>query len=79
MEKKKGQSNLAELNAILFAELDRLNDSEVRGEELEEEISRAKAMSDISKTIVANATLVLKAKIAESNGDVYKALPEMLT
>lgn len=78
-QEKKNRNNLAELNDILFAELDRLNDNEVRGEELKEEIDRAKGMINVARTIISNADLVLKARVAESNGDVYKELPGMLS
>ena len=56
------QNTLTDLNNHLFAQLERLSDEELKGETLQEEISRAKAVSDIASTIIANGGLVLKAK-----------------
>ncbi|MCU5595061.1 hypothetical protein [Bacillus mobilis] len=58
------RNTLGDLNNHLFAQLERLGDEELVGEELEEEINRAKAVTDVATQIIANGSLVLKAKVA---------------
>ena len=53
--------NLAELNEILFAQLDRLNIDSLKGDALIEEISRSSAVIGVSKEIVSNARVILDA------------------
>lgn len=53
-------NTLVDLNNHLFAELERLSDEDLRGEELEEELKRAKAISDVSANIIANGALAFK-------------------
>lgn len=76
------KNTLGDLNNHLFAQLERLGDEELNGEKLAEEISRARAISDIATQVIANGSLVLKAKafIYEcTNGDdTDKKLPPML-
>jgi hypothetical protein len=55
------RNKLSDLNDHLFAELERLGDEEIKGEELKQEIERAKAISVVSKNIIENAKTVLKA------------------
>ena len=73
------QNKLSDLNNHLFASLERLGDEELSGEELLEEINRAKAINNVAEQIVSNASLVLKAQIAL--GESMRAdmkLPPML-
>ena len=56
------KNKLTDLNNHLFAQLERLNDEDLQGEALEEEIKRAKAVSDISTNIINNARTVLEAQ-----------------
>ena len=58
------QNKLSDLNNHLFAQLERLGDEELSGDKLSEEIDRARAVTDVAQQIIANGTLVLKAKIA---------------
>lgn len=56
------KNKLTDLNNHLFAELERLSDEELTGEELNEEINRAKAITQISTQIIQNGALALKAE-----------------
>ena len=49
-------NNLGKLNDILFEQLDRMNNTNLRGQELQDEISRADAIIDIGRTITAFQT-----------------------
>lgn len=55
------RNTLTDLNNHLFAQMERLSDEDVTGEKLLEEINRAKAVSEIAKTIVTNGNLMLEA------------------
>lgn len=76
------KNTLSDLNNHLFAQLERLGDEELKGEELQQEINRAKAISDIATQVISNGSLVLKAKTfmhEYGNGDqADKKLPPML-
>ncbi len=64
------KNSLGDLNNHLFAQLERLGDEDLKGEALQEEINRAKAVSDIATQVIANGSLVLKANIAINDGDI---------
>lgn len=53
----KTKNTLVDLNNLLFEQLERLNDDELSQEELEQEINRSKAMTDVAKTVIDNASL----------------------
>lgn len=53
------QNTLGDLNNHLFMQLERLNDEDIKGEELKDELLRAKAIADVAKNIVDNAKVVL--------------------
>ncbi|MFB7301697.1 hypothetical protein [Heyndrickxia sporothermodurans] len=75
------RNTLGDLNNHLFAQLERLSDEDIKGEELTEEIKRAESISKIASQVIANGNLVLKAQIAY-NGDgrtvIEKDRPKML-
>lgn len=73
------KNKLSDLNNHLFEELERLNDEELVGDKLNEEINRAKAITDVAEKIIDNGNLVLKA-VHEQNeyGTVSKNVPKML-
>lgn len=49
------KNTLSDLNNHLFAQLERLNDENLCGDDLKDEIVRAKSVMDISSTIIENA------------------------
>ncbi|MBF7019237.1 hypothetical protein ISO99_04860 [Staphylococcus sp. 18_1_E_LY] len=73
------QNTLGDLNNHLFAQLERLNDEEIKGEELKEEIERSKAVSNIAKGIIDNGQLVLQAqKFADDQMNADGKMPKLL-
>lgn len=73
------RNTLGDLNNHLFEQLERLNNNELKSEELKEEISRAKAISDVAAKIIENGKLVLEAqKFADDKWDAERSLPKML-
>lgn len=53
---------LADLNQVLFDSLDRLNNDNLRGEDLQEEISRSDSIGRVAARILDNAELQLEAQ-----------------
>ena len=74
------QNKLGDLNNHLFAQLERLSDEDLKGEQLEEEINRAKAVTSIASQIIQNGNLVLNAmKFADDKFDADAQVPKMLS
>lgn len=55
------KDTLKDLNDHLFEEMERLNDEDLSGEELDKEIKRADAMTKVSKQIISNGSLAVRA------------------
>ena len=55
------RNKLSDLNDHLFAQIERLGDEDTKGDKLSEEIGRAKALTDVSMSIISNAALELRA------------------
>jgi len=73
------KNTLGDLNNHLFAQLERLNDEDMKGESLREEIERARAITVVATQIINNGNLVLHAKKAmESSMNADAKLPKML-
>lgn len=76
------QNNLTALNNYLFEQIERINDDSLSDEELEKEIKRSGAVTNIAKTIIDNGELALKTmKHADEYGygsDKNKRVPVML-
>ena len=56
------KNTLGNINKYLFIQLERLNDEDLKGDKLTEEIERSKAVTNVAKEIIANANIVLQAK-----------------
>ncbi len=67
--------NLGDLHGSLFEQLDRLNKDGLKGEELKQEIDRAKAMGSIAQSIIKNGELVLRAKTELSPNVINNTVP----
>ena len=73
------RNTLGDLNNHLFAQLERLTDEDLKGEELKTELLRAEAVTSVSQQIIANAAVVLKAKKMSSDSfDADLVMPKML-
>jgi len=74
------KNKLSDLNDHLFSQLERLNDEELSDDDLQKEIGRSQAVSQISKEIIGNARLQLDAiKLkAEYQGLSKDDLPALL-
>ena len=74
------KNTLGDLNNHLFAQLERLGDEELKGEELQEEIVRAKSVTAIASQIISNGNLVLEAEKfkADTLGRSNAKAPDML-
>ena len=56
------KNKLSDLNNHLFAQLERLSDEGIKGEDLDEEIRRAEAVCNVATQIIDNGSLALKAE-----------------
>lgn len=56
------KNKLLDLNNHLFEALERLNDEDLKGDELVAEMERAKSISGIAQTIINNGELMFKAQ-----------------
>lgn len=73
------KNNLEALNNYLFEAIERIQEADTFGEELDEEIKRAEAVSGVAKVIIQNGELALKAmkQANEFCGEEYST-PVML-
>jgi len=71
------KNKLIDLNNHLFAQIERLNDEDKKGDDLKQEIERSKAMANVAKNIIDNGKLALAAQV-ELGGLSKKDTPEML-
>ena len=74
------RNKLSDLNNHLFEQLERLNDDELIEKNLEQEISRSKAIATIAQQIINNGNLMLN---AQKHKDEYYGsrnceMPELL-
>ncbi|MDY6283086.1 MAG: hypothetical protein SPL40_08545 [Erysipelotrichaceae bacterium] len=73
------KNSLIDLNNHLFAELERLGDEDLKGDELKAEIERANMISSVARAAIDNANTVLRAaKFQEDRLDINNRAPELL-
>lgn len=72
------RNTLGDLNNHLFAEIERLGDESTTGEELEQEIQRARAVTAVSSQVIKNAGLILDAMKFKDDKLSAEELPKML-
>ena len=70
-------NNHSALNNYLFEQIERLNDPELKGDELAQECKRAQAINETAGQIVKNASLSLEAHKLMSEGRL-EHMPKML-
>ena len=70
------KNKFTDLHNHLFEQMERLNDDELTGDKLKEEIRRAEAMNKVAGQLVNIGNLVLRAKVAadNANGDIRMPL-----
>ena len=74
-----GANTLVELNNMLFEQINQLNTTNAKGDELKALVGKTKVLNEIAKTIVMNADVLLKAQVYEQEKlACCQALPEML-
>lgn len=73
------KNKLSDLNNHLFAQIERLNDEDLKGEKLEKEAKRSEAMVAVADQIIRNATVQIAVAriIADRGGDPMAHLPEI--
>lgn len=74
------KNKLLDLNNHLFAQLERLSDEDLKGDELQNELARAKAITGVSQEIICTGRLALDAqKVLADYLRPGTKLPPMLT
>lgn len=72
------RNTLIDLNDHLFMQIERLSDEDLTSEELEKELKRAKAMSQIAGQVVGVASIVLEATKFNTDYETLGRAPRML-
>lgn len=73
------KNTLGDLNGYLFEQLERLNSEDLKGEALELELRRGKAITEVAAQVIANGKLVLDAqRFMDDRNDVKGEMPKML-
>ena len=72
------RNKLIDLNNHLFEALERINDENLKGESLQEEINRAKTITTIGNTIINNAGLALEVEKYKNDFGKGVSLPLMI-
>jgi len=66
------KNKLADLNNHLFEQMERLNDDNLKGDNLKFEVERARAMAELAKEIVGSAKVTIDAIRLVEKGVVKK-------
>jgi len=74
------KNKLTDLNNHLFAQIERLDDDELKGEDLKNEVIRAHAMTVVAREVINNGRLAFDAAKAvhENYLDAKSGLPQLL-
>lgn len=73
------RNTLGDLNNHLFAQLEKLGEDDLTGNELVEELERTKAIMSVANQIISNGSLVLKATtVRDDRTNVEENIPKML-
>ena len=56
------RNKISDLNNHLFSQLEKLNDDQLQGDQLNTEVSRARAMSSLASQIINSTKLTLDAR-----------------
>ena len=75
--KNNTKNKMSDLNDHLFLQMERLNEEELKGEKLKEEIVRAKAVAGVANQIINNAKVCIDGMKAFNEG-LIKKVPRML-
>lgn len=71
------RNKLTDLNNHLFAQLERLNDEDLKDDDLQLEVQRATAISKIASQVIGNAKVSLEAVKMIHSGDLRSTeIPE---
>jgi hypothetical protein len=66
------KNKLSDLNNHLFAQLERLSNEDLKGEDLANEINRSNAVTSVAKEVISNARLVLDAQKQYDSGNMHR-------
>ena len=73
------RNTLSDLHNVLFEEIERLSDEDIKGEELSQEIERANAIGKIAGTILDGGSLALQvARFKDNAVSIDPDLPKYL-
>lgn len=72
------KNSLADLNAYLFEELDRLSNEDMTEEQLRAEIDRSNAMTKVAERVIESADITLKALKLNAEMGPGAKLPKLL-
>ena len=72
------KNTLLDLNDHLFMQIERLNDDDLTGGQLVDEVKRAQAMTGLASQIIGSAGLMLKAVQVNSCIETEGTVPRLL-
>lgn len=71
------QNKLSDLNDFLMAQIQVLSNENLKGEELDAELRKSKAIASLSSQVIKNSRLVFDAAKATSGGNIkQQSLPK---
>ena len=72
-------ANLNDLNNVLFNQLNRLDDENLKGDDLKDELEKARTITQVADKIIQNGHLVLQAaKFKDDKWNADAEIPKML-